>query len=68
MKEQIFYRYSYHCLTLKKLIIMAQKAFRSAHNDKKQKGEGKKNKPQTEYQRERDAAKAAKRRKHSHVA
>ena len=44
---------------------MAQKAYRSDRNNKKEKGTSKKNKPQTDYQRERDAAKGAKKRKHN---
>jgi len=42
---------------------MAQKAFRSTHNNKKEKGEGKKNKPKTAYQLARDAENARKKRK-----
>lgn len=41
---------------------MANKTQRPAHNDKKQKGEGKKNKPKTQYQLEREEARALKHR------
>ena len=41
---------------------MATKEFHSSHNDKKEKGTNKKSKQKTDYQRERDAAKARKKR------
>lgn len=47
---------------------MANKAKNSPKNEKKQKGENKKQRPQTEYQRTRDALKKQKRRKNGRIA
>ena len=47
---------------------MANKNQERRKDGKKKKGENKKNRPQTEYQRTRDAARKAKHRKNGRVA
>lgn len=47
---------------------MADKSKKFLRNEKKQKGENKKNRPQTEYQRTRDAFRKTKHRKDGRVS